>query len=110
MTNIYDITVPAQIGMKSFVGECERLRTTLASVGIGGYVEFPPCKRVFLTPTGQRVEHAVYVFRVELSEARWPEVIDTLQKEFYGKAPYSIAAFTATTAHIGADPAQGSLL
>lgn len=106
MTRIYDITVPAQIGMQSYAKEVDALRVTMAKASGSGYVEFPISKRVYLSPTGQRVDHAVYVFRVEVDDKNWRDIVEELRERFYGRAPYTIAVFQATTAYIGAAPAE----
>lgn len=85
----YEITVPGFIGMQTFVQENDSLRALMARLP-GGYVELPMAQRVFLSATGQRIQHAVFIYRITADQKQSLEINAMLRNLFYGKAPYSV--------------------
>lgn len=94
---IHDIMVPAQIGMKSFVTECETLRKAMARLCPDGFTEFPPCRRIYQTAAGHPAEHVVFVFRAGAPAHVWEQIQEVLKAQFGGKAPYMVASLALAT-------------
>lgn len=87
---LYELIVPAQIGMQSFVPAIKKLHDVMAKHGYRGFLEFPVMQRNWDTPHGQRVQAAVYLFRVTADAAAWAAINAVLMEGWLGKAVYTV--------------------
>jgi len=102
----YELMMPAQIGMQSFVQALEKLRNVMARHGHRGFIEMPLAQRTWDTATGQRQNARVAIFRVKATRDAWAEIHKVIFAEFFGKAVYTI---NGADVPMGTDAAQPEL-
>lgn len=98
--HIYEITLPAFLGMQSFVPQVDDVRKAMTVNVADGYVELPLAQRVYVV-SGNRIQHAVYVFRLVATEEEFQAVYEVLDFKFPDKAPRSIECRPYWTPGVG---------
>lgn len=83
--HIYEITLPAFLGMQSYARELDAVRMAMQPYS---YTELPMAQRVF-NSSGNKIQHAVYIFRLCITEEEFAAVSQAIAANFTGRL-YSI--------------------